>query len=255
MTTFQYPEPLPFRFEKHSVGTPEMGIRLYKSVLPPASMIPERLEKNLASSSHPYFRWHDSLVGEGVKMPEYRDCVDFKYDKNYDDKTPPEFRDIIDVYYTVADVQNECLRDYQSEYNINMTYMEAINFVKYTAGQHFNVHTDHGFSYVCTVSSVMYLNESYEGGELWFPKLDIKIKPEYGDVVFFPSTYIYAHASMPVTSGVKYSAVTMYDYNDDTHKFGGFTRQFGQTNNQPYEPSMSNSITIGPITPTEDASI
>jgi hypothetical protein len=90
---------------------------------------------------------------------------------------------------------------------------------------------------------------------LWFPKLDIKITPEYGDVVFFPSTYIYAHASMPVTSGAKYSAVTMYDYNDDTHKYGGFTRDFGQTNNQPYEPSTSNSIVLGPITPIESTSL
>ena len=96
--------------------------------------------------------------------------------------------------------------------------MEAINFVRYGECQHFAVHTDHGFSYTCTVSSVIYLNDDYEGGELYFPYLNITLKPEAGDIVMFPSTYIYAHASMPVKSGIKYSAVTMFDYNDNNHK-------------------------------------
>lgn len=66
----------------------------------------------------------------------------------------------------------------------------------------------------------MYLNDDYEGGELWFPLLDLTIKPEAGDAVFFPSTYIYAHAAKQVTSGTKYAAVTMFDYNDRTHRHG-----------------------------------
>jgi len=64
----------------------------------------------------------------------------------------------------------------------------------------------------------MYMNDDYEGGELWFPYLDITYKPEKGDIVLFPSTYIFAHASLKVTAGVKYSAVTMFDYNDTNHK-------------------------------------
>ena len=255
MSMFQYPEPPEFKYKNEPLGIPELGIRVYKNILPRDIDIPGRLEKSLANSVHPYFRWHDSLVGEGTKIPEYRDCVDFKFDKKYAQATPHEFEDIVSVYDSTANAINECLMDYQCRYNINMTYMEAINFVRYMPNQHFNVHTDHGFSYVCTVSSVLYLNDDYEGGELWFPKLNIKWKPDYGDVVFFPSTYIYAHASLPVTSGIKYSAVTMYDYNSDTHRYGGFTRDFGQTNNQPYEPSSSRMITIGPIIPSENAEV
>jgi hypothetical protein len=48
--------------------------------------------------------------------------------------------------------------------------------------------------------------------------MNLKFKPQKGDIVFFPSTYIFAHASLPVTSGTKYSAVTMFDYNDKNHK-------------------------------------
>lgn len=59
-----------------------------------------------------------------------------------------------------------------------MEFMEAINFVKYGKDQHFAVHTDHGFSYTCTVSSIAYFNDDYEGGELWFPYLNIAFKPQ-----------------------------------------------------------------------------
>ena len=100
--------------------------------------------------------------------------------------------------------------------------MEAVNFVKYSAGEHFGSHSDHGHSYVCTVSSVAYLNDGYEGGELYFEHLGKKIKPEFGDIVIFPSTFIYKHAALQVTSGIKYSAVTMFDYNDSCHKSGGY---------------------------------
>jgi predicted 2-oxoglutarate/Fe(II)-dependent dioxygenase YbiX len=95
-----------------------------------------------------------------------------------------------------------------------MEFMEAINFVKYNPGQHFQVHTDSGFSYFCTLSSVGWFNDDYEGGELWFPYLNLKFKPQKGDIIFFPSTYIYAHGSLKITEGTKYSAVTMYNYNE-----------------------------------------
>ena len=67
------------------------------------------------------------------------------------------------------------------------------------------------------LSSVGYLNDNYEGGELFFDKLNLKIKPKAGDLYLFPSAYIYSHAAMPVISGTKYSIVTMLDYLEAPH--------------------------------------
>lgn len=225
-------------FAYEYVGNPHLGIVVYKNCLQGVKYVPDRLHATLDGSSHDYFKWHDSLVGEGVKMPEYRDCVDFKMAEEYIADTPGEFSEVISVYNDVAGRIKEGLKHYQSMYNITMRYMEAINFVRYGSGEHFAVHTDHGFSYICTVSNILYLNDGYDGGDLHFPLLDITYKPEAGDSIFFPSTYIYAHASLPVTRGVKYSAVTMFDYNDDAHKHGGFSRDFGQINEQPAKPSF-----------------
>lgn len=196
------------------------GIFSYKNILDENLDLINRLETLLSKTkiNNGVFSWQEAMVGYKQRMPEYRDCVDFKVAQQLAENVPPAYSDLRNIYFDVKNRLDVCLNDYQQKYNIKMEYMEAINFVKYGPGQHFQVHADHGFSYTCTVSSVMYLNDNYTGGELWFPNLDVKIKPDYGDIILFPSTYIYAHASLPVESGTKYSAVTMFDYNDKNHK-------------------------------------
>ena len=196
----------------------KFGIYLYRDAIPRKLNIPERLEAALAKSTNNLFKWSEALVGYNEKMPEYRDCVDLKMHPNHWQYLTPEVEDIKNCYEDVESNLRICIEHYESMYNMKMEYMEAINFVRYGKDQHFGIHSDHGFSYTCTVSSVMYLNDDYEGGELYFPFLGINLKPKAGDIVLFPSTYIYSHAALPVTNGIKYSAVTMFDYNDKNHK-------------------------------------
>jgi hypothetical protein len=54
------------------------------------------------------------------------------------------------------------------------------------------------------VSGVLYLNDDYEGGEIYFPEQDVKIKPEAGSLIMFPAYRPYFHHPLPVTSGSKY---------------------------------------------------
>lgn len=205
------------------LSDPRLGILVYKNAIPKELDIVNRLESTIGDSTTMPFMWCEALVGYSQKMPEYRDCVDCKIGQVHMDHLHhyPQFAELKNIYNDTANAIRSCMIDYQSRYNINMEYMEAINFVRYGANQHFQVHTDHGFSYTCTVSSVAYFNDDYEGGELWFPYLDFTFKPEAGDIVMFPSTFIYAHAAKPVASGVKYSGVTMFDYNDRNHDIKG----------------------------------
>lgn len=204
--------------EIYSIEEQKLGIVLYRGLGLEEINVPERLEKVLHNSDHEFFRWKEALVGYNESMPEYRDCVDLKMSPVHWDYLTPEFEDIRNVYNETDVILKQCLKDYEARFNFKMEYMEAINFIKYEVGQHFQVHSDDGFSYSCTVSTIAYFNDNYEGGELWFPNLNIKFKPAKGDIVFFPSNYIYSHAALAVTDGTKYSAVTMFDYNDRTHK-------------------------------------
>ncbi len=64
------------------------------------------------------------------------------------------------------------------------------------------------------LSLILYLNGgddgSFDGGVLQFPRHNRFIIPQAGVGAVFPSAYPYLHASMPVTRGVKYAAVTWY---------------------------------------------
>jgi hypothetical protein len=199
---------------------PANGVFIYKNSLNKSLNLVERLESAIKDNQDkdPFFKWSEAQVGDYQTMKDYRDCVDFKVRK-YDitNKQSVVNSDLKNIYEDIDVRLQSCLKHYCSMYNIEMRYQEAVNFVKYGPGHHFGVHSDHGFSYICTVSTVMYLNDNFTGGGLFFPYLNYTYQPEEGDIVLFPSTFIYSHAALPVEEGLKYSAVTMFDYNDRAH--------------------------------------
>ena len=197
---------------------PASGIALYKKVWPEDSNFVERLEDCIGDSEHEYYSWKKALVGDMEEMPDYRDCSDFKMRASDLETCPEEFSAAAAVYDEVITGIRECVKHYAGCYNLQLDFEEATNFVRYNEGQHFAVHADHGFSYVATVSAIGYINDDYEGGEYHMPHQNMNFLPEFGDVLVHPSTFVYAHASLPVTKGTKYSAVTMYDYNDRNHQ-------------------------------------
>lgn len=193
------------------------GIWVYKGALSTNLNIVDRMEAILSDRTNPH-NWQESMVGYGEKIPEYRDCVDFKIRQIPDEfLTREDLKTLHSVWQDAYDAQIDAVNDYCMRHNIKMEFWEVMNFIRYGEGQHFQEHADHGFSYSATVSLVAYPNDDYEGGELIFPKLGLTVKPEAGDLYIFPSTYIYSHRVMPVTKGTKYSLVTMLDYNDNAH--------------------------------------
>jgi hypothetical protein len=60
---------------------PGSGIWVYRDVLPEEMNIIERLESVLQDPANQY-NYQEAMVGYAMRMPEYRDCVDFKYKKS-----------------------------------------------------------------------------------------------------------------------------------------------------------------------------
>lgn len=101
----------------------------------------------------------------------------------------------------------KCINDYANSWKISINHYDPLNFVKYSHPYNsFSYHIDDNPDAIRTVSAVVYLNDDYEGGELGFSRLDdLVIKPSIGDIVVFPSAYLYEHESKPVLQGTKYS--------------------------------------------------
>ena len=205
-------------FDGTVVSNPGLGINVYNSGISAESCKAaiNTLESKLTNSTSPEYKWHGAMVTESdYVMSDARDCVDFKISSNNYGPRTPENSELYDMHKAMFDAIHPNVQDYGKYWGVGISFYEAFNFVKYEgAGKHFNIHADHGPAYVTTVSAVAYLNDDYEGGDLYFPRFDLTIKPKQGDIVVFPSTYVYEHASLPIKSGTKYSVVVMTDYND-----------------------------------------
>lgn len=125
--------------------------------------------------------------------------------------------------------------DYVVNYHVSpqiwrrLKICEPVQFLKYDAANsgHFNRHTDDaywsesGFQRVAPqrkFTSVTYLNEDYEGGEI---VLDVCKDPHgrifcqksaVGTTIIFPADIRFPHEVKPVTSGVRYSVVAWFDF-------------------------------------------
>jgi len=62
---------------------------------------------------------------------------------------------------------------------------------------HFDQYSDKLVQY----AAVLYINDDYTAGELFFPKLDLELKPEPGTLIIFPGTELYEHGVRPVGPG------------------------------------------------------
>jgi hypothetical protein len=65
---------------------------------------------------------------------------------------------------------------------------------------------------------VLYLNNEYEGGNIYFPQWDIEMKPKPRMLAFFPGTLDYMHGVMPITSGMRYTLSSFWS-SDKTKSF------------------------------------
>ena len=89
-----------------------------------------------------------------------------------------------------------------------------IRFNRYKKGQIMSKHQDHIQSLftgerrgIPILSIVAVLNDDYEGGEfIMFDNYEIKFKA--GDLIIFPSVFLYPHLVKPVKKGIRYSFVS-----------------------------------------------
>ena len=69
------------------------------------------------------------------------------------------------------------------------------------------IHHSHGQQYgYPQVSSLLFLNDDYKGGE--FIICDIEYKPKKGSSIIFPSNFMFPHEVLKITNGIRYSIIT-----------------------------------------------
>lgn len=99
---------------------------------------------------------------------------------------------------------------------LDVARLDRPQLLRYDLGGHYRPHTDavnfkvEAERYTMTrafdrdISTVLYLNEGFEGGEFEFLLSGLRIKPAPGLLIAFPSGWRHYHGVHPVTRGTRY---------------------------------------------------
>jgi len=91
------------------------------------------------------------------------------------------------------------------DYNIDFSSISIRKWFKDSyMGPHSDGYIDDEKGVAYTI--ICYLNDDYEGGEIYFKNKDVLIKPQAGSLIIFPGTEI--HEVKPVISGERYMATS-----------------------------------------------
>ena len=66
------------------------------------------------------------------------------------------------------------------------------------------------------IATLVYLNDDYEGGELYFPNQEIQFKPKAGAAYFFPGDMNYVHGVTEIKSGIRYTCPFFWEITEHT---------------------------------------
>jgi Rps23 Pro-64 3,4-dihydroxylase Tpa1-like proline 4-hydroxylase len=183
------------------------GIVVYSNVIMGHDSLIKDIEEGLTSSG---LSWTSAVVDSGLNT-NIRDTDSISipfieiFDENFNGPIDAFNKSLANIFYQALVVAE---KDYMSYYGVYFSEHDAYQILKYGKGQKFTNHIDDHPSYHRRLSSVYYINDNYEGGEINFPRFNISYKPEANQMIIFPSTYVYNHSVSEVKNGTRYSVVS-----------------------------------------------
>jgi hypothetical protein len=133
----------------------------------------------------------------------------------------PQFRDAANAEI-VPRLVEECLRNIGNQLRPGeLLYPETVILAAIGVGGHHSRHADncrqneHG-DWVANhtpqrdMSAIFYLNDEFDGGEIFFERAQLMVKPQPGLLLAFPSDADHVHEVFPVLSGVRYTMAVWF---------------------------------------------
>lgn len=106
-------------------------------------------------------------------------------------------------------------------------YVEYPQFVKWEPGWELTPHCDNcepdGITPNATPwrshGGVIYLNDDFDGGEIFYPNLGLEIKPKKGMMVIHPAGLKYLHGVKKVVEGIRHTISVFFTYQPIENNF------------------------------------
>jgi hypothetical protein len=136
-------------------------------------------------------------------VEKYKDSENFRGGKSLNQNFIK--KDNFDVYSLLIEYQDKIYEEVKSYFveklgvKVRKTPNTPIHFVKWENGMSSVLHADcekqdgtpvfEANFYRLNISSLIYINDNYEGGSIEFPEYDFYLKPSRGSLVIFPSNH------------------------------------------------------------------
>ena len=192
------------------IERPETNIVYFKGVIKNYQEIIDVIESLSNDAVSDWRPWN----GHGSST-RYGDIKDVRKDKIVEINSDKDRAKAAFAINCLTNKMSECAIEYADIFNIDRDALYyAVSLLtdprttmgvnKYDEGAFMGSHVDFNEdNYYLAYTIVVYLNDDYEGGELYFNDLDITIKPEAGSVIMYPSSAPYSHQSLKVLKGRK----------------------------------------------------
>jgi len=163
-----------------------------------------------------------------------KSCVRFS---NFEDNELPIIKNFEKTF-------NSLLLEYCAEYPMSIPclwWKTEGHVLLYGKGSELGLHADIDVNYQPgnipdyqlgtrhVLAAIAYFDVSSNGGDLVFPYLDLRITPQSGDVIFFPSHFIFAHKVEPIFAGHRFAYLTYFGQGTDNARAPMTIRESGDT--------------------------
>lgn len=153
--------------------------------------------------------WEATLTGSGHD-PQARKCemIPISDQAIIAEENSEERKRLDDEMFEV--VQN-LIRLYQEshpDFELEIQEDSGYELLKYEEGDFYVEHTDSFKEQPRALTVIVSMNNAYEGGEVALFNRELVYKLDAGDVLMFPSNFMYPHEIMPVKSGTRFSMIT-----------------------------------------------
>lgn len=153
--------------------------------------------------------WKDALAGRpGALIEKARKCQVI-YTSQPENLAVNTKRTQLDK--DLFKVASKCLETYVKKFpTCTVAQDTGYDLLKYSTGGYYVQHTDAFFEHPRETSCSLVLNDDFEGGEFAFFDRGLKYKLGKGDVLMFPSNFMFPHEVMEVTKGTRYAVITWF---------------------------------------------
>lgn len=153
--------------------------------------------------------WKEGTVGNYNVDSNIRNCDSIFISNQNSIKLNQKTRKNFDNQ--IFKIVSNCLEKYIQLHYTHLSNIESdsgYSLLRYKTGQFISTHIDASNRSPRELSLSINLNDNYSGGEFSFFDKELKFDLKKGDIIMFPSNFMYPHEILPILSGERYSIIT-----------------------------------------------